>query len=121
MHYHEVRSKPLKYAREFIFDPFLRIFPCDSLGAVPENPGTVLRSARISVGTIRRGTTVPQSAEVLPKIGSKLGKSRARILAPYIFLFCLPSGRVSTQGTVSVPVIKFNLWCISSLRNVMNL
>ena len=30
----------------------------DSLGAVPENPGTVLRSVRISVGTIRRGTTV---------------------------------------------------------------
>ena len=103
------------------FYHFLRFFPFDSLGAVPENPGTVLRSVRSSMGTIRRGTAVPQSAEVLPKIGSKLGKSRARILAPYIFLFCLPSARVSTQGAVSVPVIKFNLLCISSLRNVMNL
>ena len=26
VHYHEVRSKPLKYASDFIFDPFLRFF-----------------------------------------------------------------------------------------------
>ena len=41
-----------------MFDHFLHFFPFDSLGAVPENPGTVLRSVRFSVGTIRRGTTV---------------------------------------------------------------
>ena len=38
VHYQEVRSRPLKYARDFIFDPFLRFFLFDSLGRVPENP-----------------------------------------------------------------------------------
>ena len=48
----------LKYARDFIFDPFLRFFLFDSLGAVPENPGTVIRGVRLSVGPIYGGTTV---------------------------------------------------------------
>ena len=37
---------------------FFDFFPFDSLGAVPENPGTVIRGVRLSVGPIYRGTTV---------------------------------------------------------------
>ena len=51
MHYQEVRSG-------LHFLSFLSIFPFDSLGGVPENPGTNLRDVQISVGTNSRGTTV---------------------------------------------------------------
>ena len=51
VHYQEVRSG-------LHFDPFCHFFPFDSLGGVPENPGTILRSVRISVGTIGHGTIV---------------------------------------------------------------
>ena len=52
-HYLEVRSG-------LHFLSFWRFFPFDSLGCVPENPGTVPRGVRTAVGTIRRGTTVPE-------------------------------------------------------------
>ena len=48
----------MKYAQDFIFDHFLHFFLFDSLGAVPENPGTDIRGVRLSVGLIYRGTTV---------------------------------------------------------------
>ena len=47
----EVRS-------DIIFDHFLRFFPFDSQGAVPENPGTVICGVRSSVGPIYCGTAV---------------------------------------------------------------
>ena len=65
MHCQEVPRDFLKYARDFIFDPFLRFFPFDSLGAVPENPGTVIRGVRLSVSPIYRGTTVTTSDAIL--------------------------------------------------------
>ena len=37
---------------------FFNFFPFDSLGAVPENPGTIIRSVRLYVGPICRGTSV---------------------------------------------------------------
>ena len=37
---------------------FFDFFPFDSLGAVPENPGTVICGVRLSIGPIYRGTTV---------------------------------------------------------------
>ena len=37
---------------------FFDFFSFDSLGAVPENPGTVIRGVRLFVGPIYRGTTV---------------------------------------------------------------
>ena len=58
VHYQEVCSRPLKFACDFIFDHFLRFFPFDSLGAVPENTGTVICGVRLSVGPIYRDTTV---------------------------------------------------------------
>ena len=58
MHYQEVRSRPLKYARDFIFDPFLRFFPFDSLGAVPENPCADIHGVRFTECPVYRGTTV---------------------------------------------------------------
>ena len=51
MHYQEVRSG-------LLFLSFSLIFLFDSLGAVLENPDTVVRSVRLSVGLICRGTTV---------------------------------------------------------------
>ena len=56
--YREVRSNPLKYARNFIFDPFLRFFPFDSLGCVPENPCPDIRGVPITECLVCRGTTV---------------------------------------------------------------
>ena len=51
VHYQEVRS-------DLHFWSFWRFFPFDSLGCVPENPGTELSGVRFSVGTILSGTTV---------------------------------------------------------------
>ena len=56
--YLEVRSVPLKYVRNFIFDPFLRFFPFDSLRCVPENPSPNCRGVRITERPTSRGTTV---------------------------------------------------------------
>ena len=56
----------LKYAQDFIFDPFLQFFSFDYLDAVPKNPGTVLRIVWISVGTICRGTTVCTYIQAVP-------------------------------------------------------
>ena len=39
-------------------------FPFDSLGAVPENPGTVIRGVRLPVGPICRGTTVLDGSQI---------------------------------------------------------
>ena len=50
-HYQEVHSG-------FHFLSFLSIFPFDSLGGVPKNPGTNLHGVQIAVGTNNRGTTV---------------------------------------------------------------
>ena len=57
MHYQEVRSRPLKYARDFIFDPFLQLFPFDSLGAVPENPCPDIHGVRFTMCPVYSGTT----------------------------------------------------------------
>ena len=37
---------------------FFDFFPFDSLSAVPESPGTFIRSVRLSIGLICRGTAV---------------------------------------------------------------
>ena len=58
--YREVRSIPLKYVRNFIFDPFLRFFPFDSLGCVPENPCPDCRGVRIAGRPDCRGSTVEE-------------------------------------------------------------
>ena len=57
--YREVRLIPLKYVRNFIFDPFVRFFPFDSLGCIPENPCPDCRVVRIVRCPICRGSTVP--------------------------------------------------------------
>jgi len=56
--YREVPSIPLNYVGNFIFDPFLRFFPFDSLGCVPENPSPECRGVRITERPISCGTTV---------------------------------------------------------------
>ena len=57
--YREIRLIPLKYVRNFIFDPFLRFFfPFDSLRCVPENPSPDCRGVRITERPTSRGTTV---------------------------------------------------------------
>ena len=58
MRYREVRSIPLKYVRNFIFDPFLRFFSFDSLGCVPENPCPDCRGVPIAERPNCRGSTV---------------------------------------------------------------
>ena len=51
VHYQEVHSRPLKYARDYFF-------PFDSLGAVPENSCTDIRGVRFTECPVYRGTTV---------------------------------------------------------------
>ena len=55
-----VLSIRLKYVRNFIFDPFLRFFPFDSLGCVPENPCPDCRGVRIAGRPDCRGSTVEE-------------------------------------------------------------
>ena len=52
VHYQEVHSGL------HFWSFLLNFFPFDSLGGDPENPSTILRGVRISVGTNRRGTIV---------------------------------------------------------------
>ena len=59
-----LRSRPLKYARDFILDPFLWFFPIDSLGAVLENPCADIRGVRFTVCPVYRGTTVTRSLDL---------------------------------------------------------
>ena len=42
----------------FIFDTFLRFFPFDSLGCVPENPCPDIRGVPFTECLVCRGTTV---------------------------------------------------------------
>ena len=56
--YREVRSIPLKYARNFIFDPFLRFFPLDFLRCVPEDTCPAICGVRLAERPTSRGTTV---------------------------------------------------------------
>ena len=71
----EVRSISLKFARDLIFDPFLRFFPFDSLSAIPENPCTDIRGVRFTVCPVYRGTTGMYRFNVLftLKLAYKLG------------------------------------------------
>ena len=57
--YREVRSIPLKYVRNFIFDPFLRFL----LDCVPENPCPDISGVPITECLICRGTTVAGKEE----------------------------------------------------------
>ena len=67
-----VLSIPLKYVRNFIFDPFLRFFPFDSLGCVPEDPCPDIRGVRITGSPNNRGTTVcPKLAHLTDGNGTK--------------------------------------------------
>ena len=54
----EVRSISLKFARNLIFDPFLRFFPFDSLGCVPEDTCPAICGVRVAERPTSRGTTV---------------------------------------------------------------
>ena len=72
--YREVSSSPLKYARNFKFDPFLQFFSFDSLGAVPKNLGKVIRGVRLSVGPICRGTTVCETRVLVYFRGTQFWK-----------------------------------------------
>ena len=69
MHYQEVRLRPLKYARDFMFILFFDFFPFDSLGAVSENPCPNIRGVRFIVYPVYRGTTVYGHIDNVAKIG----------------------------------------------------
>ena len=70
VHYQGVRSSPLKYVGNFIFDPFLQFFPFDSLGCVPENPCPDCCGVRIVGCPICSGSTVVVLSTVLSDTGT---------------------------------------------------
>ena len=72
MHYQEVRSGQLGTSFLILFFDF---FLFDYLGAVPENPGTVIRGVRLSVGPVYRDTTVVKCIDLkLPPLGTTFAK-----------------------------------------------